>query len=425
MERIESGFRSFVERLRPSDYLAVSRDRRFRAVQRRRTREAVRVDILVVIVAFVFDAITASEHGLGVVAIDAGLIGLALVSLWSLGHWCRHHPEPVAWIMVSGVLFTMPATAFVAPSLAIQSAAYMLVLPGLVALVVPWRTRTHLAWLAMFLVVVTWYFTLDVNGALGGDVRYDLASVLLVACGASLAGRALLQRAQLRNFVQVEHIHALHRQRDDQIAQLTHVHGTLRTLGAAVQQAERRALHDPLTGLANRTLLADRLAQGLAQRGATVAVVMLDLDHFKAVNDTLGHAAGDEVLLGVAKRFMSSLRSGDTLARLSGDEFVEVVRDVKDVAVACAIAGRLLGSLRAPFELPLLGGKEVTVHASAGIALAAVGECAPEELMRRADVALYRAKKMGKDQWQLFDASMDTEAQRPLGLPTTSTAQHR
>ena len=231
MERIESGFRSLVERLRPSDYLAVTRNRRFRAVQRRRTREAVRVDILVVIVAFVFDAITASEHGLGVVAIDAGLIGLALVSLWSLGHWCRHHPEPVAWIMASGVLFTMPATAFVAPSLAIQSAAYMLVLPGLVALVVPWRTRTHLAWLAMFLVVVTWYFTLDVNGALGGDVRYDLASVLLVACGASLAGRALLQRAQLRNFVQVEHIHALHRQRDDQIAQLTHVHGALRTLG--------------------------------------------------------------------------------------------------------------------------------------------------------------------------------------------------
>jgi len=359
--------------------------------------------MLVVIGAYAFDIVASGEHGLIVVAIDVGLIGLALMGSWSLGHRGRHHPELVAWIVTSGVVFTMAATAVAVPDLAIQSAGYLLVLPGLVALLLPWRTRTHLVWLVAFLVVAVGYLALDLNDALAPHLRGDLVTVLAVACGASLAGHEVLQRAQLGNFAQMTRIRALRRQGDAYLAQLAQTNGALRTLEATAQQFEQQALHDPLTGLPNRTLLGDRLAYALTQRGTTVALVMLDLDDFKADNDRLGHAAGDEVLRGVAERFLSMLRSGDTLGRLGGDEFAVVAPGVKDAAVACAITGRLLESLRQPLRLASLGGSAVTTHASAGIAIAPAGGCEAQELMRRADAALYRAKEKGKNQWDLFE----------------------
>ncbi len=393
--------RSCFERVRTTEYYRVGSGRRFRAVQRRRTRAATRVGMLVVVGASAFDAIASGAHGPIVVALDSGLAGLALVGWWSLARWSRHHPELVAWVGVSAVALTAAATGVAVPNLAIQSAGYLLVLPGLVALLLPWRTSTHLAWLLTFLVVAAGYLALVRSDTLTPHLRGDLGTVLAVALAASLAGHVHLMRTQIRNFTQVQHILALRRQSGAYIAQLTQTDGALRTLEATAQELEQRALHDPLTGLANRTLLGDRLAHALAQRGAKVALIMLDLDDFKAVNDRLGHAAGDEVLMGVAERFMSVLRSGDTLARLGGDEFAVVAPGVKDAAVACAITGRLLGSLHALFRLGLLGG--VKVHASAGIALLTAGECAAGELMRRADVALYRAKERGKNQWDLFD----------------------
>lgn len=355
--------------------------------------------MLVLVGAYAFDIVASGGHGPIVVALDIGVIGLAILAWWRLGRWGRRHPELVVWIVASGVTFSLAATAIAVPDLAIQSAGYLLVLPGLAALLLPWRASTHFAWLVVFLVFATGYFVLVRSDELPADSRIDLASVLAVAAGASLAGKYIIERGQIRTFAQMERIRTLRREAD--------------ALGVIAQGFEQRAIHDPLTGLANRTLLGDRLAQALAQRGTTVAVVMLDLDGFKAINDRLGHAAGDDVLLGVAARFTSVLRSGDTLARLGGDEFAVVAPGVRNAAVACAIAKRLLGSLRAPVPLASSRGRglvgEVAVHASAGIALVAAGACEAQELVHRADVALYRAKEKGNNQWLLFEAPMDTE----------------
>jgi len=159
------------------------------------------------------------------------------------------------------------------------------------------------------------------------------------------------------------------------------------------------ALHDPLTGLPNRVLFVDRLAQATARRrpkGRSLAVVFLDLDRFKAVNDTLGHAAGDELLVAVAERLARALRAGDTAARLGGDEFAVLCDDIDGPSQALAIAERLLAELAEPF---VVGDREVTVGASLGIGLARDDG---DELLREADAAMYRAKARGGG-IELFD----------------------
>jgi diguanylate cyclase (GGDEF)-like protein len=148
----------------------------------------------------------------------------------------------------------------------------------------------------------------------------------------------------------------------------------------------RQALHDPLTGLPNRTLFFDRLKQALSRLGRTqtcLAVMFLDLDRFKEVNDEHGHAAGDVMLATVARRLAASLRGGDTAARIGGDEFVVLCEDIDGEAEARAIAARILG------ELP--------AKASMGIALASDGAVDPAELVRDADAAMYIVKRRGGD----------------------------
>lgn len=153
------------------------------------------------------------------------------------------------------------------------------------------------------------------------------------------------------------------------------------------------AFHDPLTGLANRTLLHDRLQNALdrSRRGGLVAVLYLDLDDFKHVNDRLGHPAGDRVLQLVATRLQSVLRPEDTLARFGGDEFVAVSDRVPSVDTALAIAHRLQHALRAPFDFD---GARVLVTASIGVA---VGDAStePDRLLASADRAMYSAKASG------------------------------
>ena len=155
------------------------------------------------------------------------------------------------------------------------------------------------------------------------------------------------------------------------------------------------ALHDPLTGLPNRLLLVDRLSVALAKARRhpwSPTVLFCDLDGFKAVNDRLGHHAGDKLLVAVADRVRQLLRPGDTLARLSGDEFVIVLEDTAESDEAEVVARRVLSALGRPF--PLDGG-EVRVGASIGIATAGSGPMDALALLRRADAAMYRAKADG------------------------------
>jgi diguanylate cyclase (GGDEF)-like protein len=173
-----------------------------------------------------------------------------------------------------------------------------------------------------------------------------------------------------------------------------------------------QALHDDLTALPNRALFLDRLGQALSRLGrltTTVAVLFLDLDKFKAVNDALGHAAGDELLRAVADRLASVLRAGDTAARLSGDEFAVLCEDVAGERHAIGVAERVAEALRAPFTL---AGDEVFMRASVGIALATEGTEDPEGLLRDADAAMYRAKGLGGGMYEVYDEGMRARTAR-------------
>lgn len=168
------------------------------------------------------------------------------------------------------------------------------------------------------------------------------------------------------------------------------------------------ALHDALTGLPNRTLFMDRLTHALdrAKRtGRRVAVLFVDLDRFKAVNDTLGHEAGDALLQQVAERLRSCLRSSDTLARLAGDEFTILLEDVADLQEAEQVAQRLQMALREPFTV---AGQPVRTTASVGIALSGPDTQRAEELLRGSDAAMYRAKALGRNRSQVFGPELDT-----------------
>jgi diguanylate cyclase (GGDEF)-like protein/PAS domain S-box-containing protein len=165
------------------------------------------------------------------------------------------------------------------------------------------------------------------------------------------------------------------------------------------------AFHDPLTNLANRALFADRIEHALVRtdrREARPALVLVDLDDFKAVNDRFGHAAGDAVLVGVAERLRSCLRPADTAARLGGDEFCLLLEDLDEPSQASSVAERVMRVLQAPFAV---AGHEVTVSASAGVAVGTGGERG-DELLRGADEAMYLAKRRGKGRYEVFVPEM-------------------
>ena len=185
----------------------------------------------------------------------------------------------------------------------------------------------------------------------------------------------------------------------------------------AEEQLLHDAFHDVLTGLPNRALFTDhlKLAIARAQRHSehNFAVLFLDFDRFKIINDSLGHMVGDQLLVAIARRLESGLRPGDTVARLGGDEFTILLEDLNDPAEAIALAERLQQDLTAPFNL---SGNEVFTSASIGIALSTIGYQKPEEVLRDADTAMYQAKSMGKARHALFDKGMHARALKLLQL---------
>jgi diguanylate cyclase (GGDEF)-like protein/PAS domain S-box-containing protein len=166
------------------------------------------------------------------------------------------------------------------------------------------------------------------------------------------------------------------------------------------------ALHDPLTGLANRVLLRDHLERALARQGrspGTVALLFVDLDDFKRINDSFGHATGDQILGQVAERLVGAVRADDVVGRQSGDEFAVLLGRVNDDGEAIAAAERILRELRRPIQL---GAHSIVVGGSIGIALAAEHDAVAEELMTQADAAMYAAKAAGKDRHAVYDPQM-------------------
>jgi diguanylate cyclase (GGDEF)-like protein len=182
------------------------------------------------------------------------------------------------------------------------------------------------------------------------------------------------------------------------------------------QQLPHQAFHDTLTGLPNRALFLDRLTQALVRMqrtGHRIAVLFLDLDRFKVVNDSLGHTTGDQLLVAVAQRLVACLRPGDTVARWGGDEFTVLLDDRANATQATHIAQRILDAL-APAVM--LDGRCIVTTPSIGIAVSTGDETGPDDLLRAADLAMYHAKARGKAQYQLFDARMSVEVVERLEL---------
>ena len=187
----------------------------------------------------------------------------------------------------------------------------------------------------------------------------------------------------------------------------------------AEKQLLHNAFHDSLTNLPNRALFMDRVDHviKLASRckDYRFAVLFLDMDRFKAVNDSLGHTKGDQLLITIARRLEECLRSGDTIARLGGDEFVFLLEDIKDINDATNVADRIQEALTLPFNLE---GHEVFITTSIGIALSTTVYKQASDLLRDADIAMYRAKALGKVRYEVFDPSMHTQALTLLQMET-------
>ncbi len=185
------------------------------------------------------------------------------------------------------------------------------------------------------------------------------------------------------------------------------------------EQLLHDALHDALTGLPNRVLFMDRLGQALARSkrfpSARFAVLFVDLDRFKVVNDSLGHASGDALLISTARRLERSLREGDTVARLGGDEFAVLLTDVRGISDATRVAYRIQRDLAAPFCIDL---NEIYVTASIGVAMGGREYASPDDLLRDADTAMYRAKAQGRACYAVFDQAMHEQAVARMSLET-------
>ncbi|MBI5232596.1 MAG: EAL domain-containing protein [Coriobacteriales bacterium] len=189
-----------------------------------------------------------------------------------------------------------------------------------------------------------------------------------------------------------------------------------------IKDAESRlrqlATHDALTGLANRAVLDDELGKAIARarrHGLKVALIFFDLDHFKNVNDTLGHTVGDDVLAQVASRVSATVRESDIVARQGGDEFIVVVPDLEDMADLDGLASRLLQTIRKPY---ILGQNEAYLSASLGVSVFPTDGEDAESLVKHADVAMYRAKELGRDRSQFFSADLQEEFHHRVDIET-------
>jgi len=182
------------------------------------------------------------------------------------------------------------------------------------------------------------------------------------------------------------------------------------------ERLKHQAFHDPLTGLPNRALFMNRLGHALiraVRSEKAAAVLFLDLDNFKVINDSLGHEAGDKLLVSIAERLRVCLRAEDTAARFGGDEFTILLEDVKDASDALGVASHVTRALSEPFALEA---RKVFITTSMGIALGTSGRERPTDLLRNADVALYRAKATGKATYEVFDPFMNIAALERLDL---------
>jgi diguanylate cyclase (GGDEF)-like protein len=391
--------RALLARIWTSEYVTIGASTRFRAVQRTRTRSASRIGFLVIAAASIFDGVVVFDpHLKGSVVLfwlNGAVAAMALVGWKGLGTALRAHPEPAAFVITLAMAAATAITGIVETSLSSESVGYLLVFPGLIALILPWRTLTHVRWLLAYAAIALGFLMYETPGGPSTDERGDLIVVALIALVASLVGHVLLQRAQIQNFSQVQKIQALRRRADVDMKELARVHRALETT----------ARTDPLTGAANRIRLAEDLQAVRSQidrERAVFGLVAVDLDRFKLINDRFGHLAGDDVLRNVVAAIRRSLRPGDGVYRFGGEEFLVILRATSFESVTAA-AERLRQSvadvgIEHPDNVPF---GVVTISLGAVMLTPTDLDRTDDEWFARADAALYRAKEDGRNRLEM------------------------
>jgi diguanylate cyclase (GGDEF)-like protein len=388
---------NFVRLIEAKEYFAVAESRRFRAAQRRLTWSAARAGMLVIAVAAPIHVVVLSilhpSDATLIVAIDGSLGIVALAAWWALGRRLRHQAEAVSFAITLGIAFAAMVLAFSSPHTVALAIAYLMFLPTLVALVIPWRTYTEVRWLAVYGSATVAFLALVPAGpgvSLSLIDRSDLIVALVVMLAASFTGHVLLVRQQIRMFSQLQAIVRLHRSENSQRIELERVYRSL----------EVTARTDELTRVANRLRLDEDLVTVRARVGRTgrpFGMLEVDLDHFKAVNDRLGHLAGDAVLRRVAAVLRDTVRADDAVYRYGGEEFLVILGNIAGGVEAAAERVRLavqdLG-LAHPANEPH---GVVTVSVGAVALGPADLDMTADEWFARVDGALYEAKAAGRN----------------------------
>jgi diguanylate cyclase (GGDEF)-like protein len=362
-------------------------------------RTGARQGMVIVIAAAVLNAaLTTATHprdaplAVGLNALVAIGAAVAYVAIHGLG---RRRPEAIVLLVLLAVDAATFAVGASLSDLALLAAGYFLLLPMVVALVIPWSTAYHVAWLGLHAgVFIVWAGSVARSSPIGAN-RFELLALIVVATAVSQVGHVASLHARVSSFSQIQRISALNRQARRDRARLDRLN----------QLLERSAVTDELTGLKNRAALTTdlRLIRSRIERlSERYGLVMLDLDRFKAINDTRGHLAGDRVLRSVAEALMGILRPGDSAYRYGGEEFVVVIRvhASEEAVVAAERARRTVEELAIPNAANTPHG---VLTVSAGVT--GIG---PEDLavdddawIDRIDRALYRAKAAGRNRCQV------------------------
>ena len=395
LEDVLSRLRDFLVLLRAEDYYRVAASPRFRAVERRQTWQASRAAMLVVVVAapvhILALALLHPADALYIALLDGALGAGSLVAWWGLGRRLRHRPEAVVFVVTLGVAAVTMLLAVSGPEVVELTIGYLLFLPILVALFLPWRTWTEARWLTVYgILVIVFLARLLPPPLLAVDDRQDVIFALLVALSSAFTGHVLAYRQRVRTFAQVRALGRLQRRETRQRAELERVHHSL----------EITARLDELTGTGNRIKLHEDLRTARAhldRTGVSFGMLEVDLDHFKAVNDAFGHLAGDEVLRLTAGAMRDALRTDDAVYRYGGEEFIILLGSVTGGVLEAG--ERLRHAVEAlqiahpanpPFGL-------VTISVGAAVIGPAEAARTNDEWFAGVDAALYQAKADGRN----------------------------
>jgi diguanylate cyclase (GGDEF)-like protein len=381
--------------MKASHYLRVAGTPRFRAVTRSGLRASFRQATLLVIAVAIADSVWLTplfpDAALLILAVNGSIAGLA-GAMFLIGKRLRHVPvEAMLFALLLAVDAGLSLLKSLEPDLALVSAGFALLLPIIVALVLPWRTLVHAAWVSVHagLVIANALLSPTYVGISAGPAI--MIGLIIGASVVSQMGHIINLRARVNAFVQVQNIAAMSRRLRNDEARLRELN---RVLENAVQT-------DELTGLRNRLALQlylQTVRARVSRSSATFALVMLDIDHFKGINDRFGHVEGDAVLRRVSAAIVAACRGEDLVFRFGGEEFIALA-EVADAPSGHRVAERIraqVENLRLPHQdNPPFG----VVTLSAGVALitkSVLGE--PETAwVERADAALYAAKSRGRN----------------------------